>query len=84
MMRSAALLLHTVLRIRPIITPRAMTSVSGDTDVGYRILRGVLDVREASELLRSLDTSQLPHSRAGVRHLMHHAGVNQIANIRAC
>jgi len=56
-----------------------MTSGPDHCDPGYRIVTSVLDDAETSELLHSLQTSQVTRSRAGARHLMAHPGVNAVA-----
>lgn len=47
---------------------------------GYAIIPDVLNFTEAEELLSKLAASQLQRSRAGVRHLLGHPAVSQIAN----
>ena len=50
------------------------------TDPGFRIVDGVLDPAETSDLLRTLEASPLPSGRAGARHLMKHPAVAGVAN----
>jgi phytanoyl-CoA dioxygenase PhyH len=59
---------------------RAMTTLPDSSDLGFRIVSGVLGPAEASDLLRTLETSPLTRSRAGARHLMKHAAVSGVAN----
>lgn len=50
------------------------------TDIGFRIVRDVLDPAETTHLLRTLEASRLTRSRAGARHLMKHAAISDVAN----
>ena len=59
---------------------RAMTTLPDSSDLGFRIVSGVLGPAEASDLLRTLEASPLTRSRAGARHLMKHAAVSAVAN----
>jgi ectoine hydroxylase-related dioxygenase (phytanoyl-CoA dioxygenase family) len=56
-----------------------MTLAPDEIDTGYRIVNGVFDQRETSDLLRSLESTPLTRSRAGARHLMGHPGVQRVA-----
>ena len=47
---------------------------------GYRIVSGVFDAAETTELLRAIDALGLTRGRAGARHLMRHAVVHDAAN----
>jgi Phytanoyl-CoA dioxygenase (PhyH) len=46
---------------------------------GYAVLPGVISESEATGLLRELLESNLPRSRAGIRHLMAQTGVAKVA-----
>jgi ectoine hydroxylase-related dioxygenase (phytanoyl-CoA dioxygenase family) len=49
-------------------------------DAGYHIVSGVLDPVETGALLGAIEALDLTRGRAGARHLMRHAAVNDIAN----
>ncbi len=57
-----------------------MTTRPDSTDLGFRIVSGVLGPGETSHLLRTLETSQVTRSRAGARHLMKYPAVSDVAN----
>lgn len=57
-----------------------MTLVPDNNKTGYRIVNDVLGKLETSQLLRSLEASERPRSRAGARHLMVHPDVQALAN----
>jgi ectoine hydroxylase-related dioxygenase (phytanoyl-CoA dioxygenase family) len=59
---------------------RAMTTFPDGSDLGFRIVGGVLDPAETSHLLRRLEASPLTRSRAGARHRMKHSAVSEVAN----
>lgn len=47
---------------------------------GYAIFRDVLAAGEIQHLIGELEDSNLPHSRAGVRHLLSHPAIAQVAS----
>ena len=57
-----------------------MTTLPDASDLGFRIVSGVLDRAETSALLRALEASPLTRSRAGARHLMKQPAVSDVAN----
>jgi ectoine hydroxylase-related dioxygenase (phytanoyl-CoA dioxygenase family) len=57
-----------------------MTWISDTNNPGYRVIDHVLTALETADLLRSLETSALPRSRAGARHLMAHPDVQALAH----
>jgi len=57
-----------------------MTTLPDGNDPGFRIVNGVLDAAETSQLLRALGKAPLTRSRAGARHLMKHPAVSDVAN----
>jgi ectoine hydroxylase-related dioxygenase (phytanoyl-CoA dioxygenase family) len=57
-----------------------MTTLPDASDLGFRIVNGVLDPTETSHLLRTLEASPLTRSRAGARHLMKHSADSDVAN----
>jgi len=52
------------------------------SDLGYRVIDGVLGQREITDLLQSLESSSMTRSRAGARHLMRHPAVHDVAHER--
>ena len=57
-----------------------MAAIPGGNDDGFRIVNAVLALSETADLLRTLGASPLTRSRAGVRHLMKHPAVSDVAN----
>jgi hypothetical protein len=56
-----------------------MTTLPDGSDLGFRIVSGVLDPAETSDLLRALEASPLTRSRAGARHLMKHLAISGVS-----
>jgi ectoine hydroxylase-related dioxygenase (phytanoyl-CoA dioxygenase family) len=50
------------------------------SDLGYRIVSGVLGTSETDALLAAIDGLDLDRGRAGARHLMRHAAVHDAAH----
>ena len=65
--------------LRDVMESMSFAEVEKD---GFAVIPDVLGRHELSLILRKLEEAHLPHSRAGIRHLMSHADVAALARDR--